>query len=86
MRGDGPGTVALVGAVLWFCATLAIGLVISHAAWLAETDGTVNDLAAMDWRPIWTVALAWVATLNVPLWALGWWRWRQTRAQSNQRL
>ena len=77
MNGDGPGTTAIVGGVLWFCATVAIGAVMGHAAWMRETGGAVTDLARVDWRPIWTVALAWIATLNVPVWVLAWFRWRR---------
>lgn len=76
MRGDGPGTALVVGGALWFCVTLAIGGIAGHAAWLAETGGS-EDLAAIDWRPLWTMALAWVVMLNVPVWALAWWRWRR---------
>lgn len=80
-RGDGPGTVAVVGGLLWFLVTLALGATMGHAAWLAETGGTVTDLASVDWRPIWTTALAWMATLNVPVWIAGfvWWRRRAKR-------
>ncbi|MEM6326452.1 MAG: hypothetical protein AAF791_04975 [Bacteroidota bacterium] len=77
-RGDGPGTVAVVGAVLWFCATLAVGATMGHAAWLVDSGGE-DDLASVDWQPLWTTALVWMAMLNVPVWIAGaiWWRRRR---------
>ena len=75
-RGDGDLQARVVAGVLWFAATVAIGGVVAS---VSGVGGDTADLAEVDWWAVGGVALAWVLTLNVPVWALAWWRLRQRR-------
>ena len=75
-RGDGDVQARVVAAVLWFAVTVAIGGVVASAS---GVGGSTADLAEVNWWAVGGVALVWVAVLNVPVWALAWWRLRGRR-------
>ena len=74
--GDSNATALVVAAVLWFCATLAIGALIGG---VVASAGEPAAPADVDWGEMVSVAIAWVVFLNVPVWALAAHRWRQRR-------